>query len=94
MQQVVALSRYQVRNLLGFGGLLLYDYLVVSADWGVLSLTAAVEAVQIVCFELLYLVHVAEIDCSAAHVNPFRVELVMSRWLLDVVPKFVGNRRP
>ena len=86
MQQVVALCRYQVRDLLAFGGLLFYDHLVVPADWGVISLTAAVEAVQIVGLELLYLVHMAEVDCSAGHVlNRFRVELVVSRWrLLDV----------
>ena len=86
MQQVIALRCYQVRDLLAFGGLIFYDHLVVPADWGVLSLTAAVEAVKIVCFELLYLVHMAEVDCSASHVlNSFRVELVVSRWrLLDV----------
>ena len=86
MQQVIALRRYQVRDLLAFGGLIFYDHLIVSADWGVLSLTAAVEAIQIVGFELLYLVHMAEVDCSSGHVlNRFRVELVVSRWrLLDV----------
>ena len=64
---------------------MLVYHLVITAYWGVLSLSAAVKAIQIIGFKLLSLVQMVEAGGSATKIlNHLGIKLVMPRWLLLV----------